>query len=55
MISSEDGVEMAKVKLKYFIHSLIVFECIELKGCGLRRSLANLKGFKSLTDFLMIG
>ena len=55
MISSEDCVEIAKVKLKYFNQSWIAFERVELEGCGLRQSLANLKGFNCLTNILMIG
>ena len=39
---------MAKAKLKYSIRD-------ELKRCGLRRSLANLKSFNFVTDFFRIG
>ena len=53
-ISAEDCVEMAKVKLKYFSQNQIAPKRIELEGCGLRQSLANLKGFNYLTNFLMI-
>ena len=53
-ISSEDCVEIAKVKLKYFSQSKIALKRKELEGCGLRQSLANLKGFNCLTNFLMI-
>ena len=54
MISFEDCVEMAKVKLNNFIQSQITFERIKLERCGLRRSLANLKGFNLVTNFLKI-
>ena len=45
MISFEDCVQMAKAKLNYFIQGWITFERIALGRCGLRRLLANLKGF----------
>ena len=47
----EDYAEMARVKLNYFNQSLITSERIELKGCGLYHSLANLKSCNFLTNF----
>ena len=52
--SFNDCLEMAKAKWNYFTQSWKIFEQIELERCGLRRSLANLKGFNLVTDLLKI-
>ena len=39
-------------KRKNFIQSEITFKPIEIARCGLRRCLANLKGFNKLSNFL---
>ena len=54
VISPEEYAEMARAKLKYLNQSLIISERLELEGCGLHHSHANLNSFNFLTNFLMI-